>query len=79
MKSVVPGNDHERDAGRVEPAGRSGHGRIGPGLGLNCIKEVARVDEHVRLLPDDLIYRRQEIVIDLLLAQGSCRFPGPAG
>jgi len=33
MKSVVAGNDRERDAGRVEPAGRFGHGRAGPGPG----------------------------------------------
>ena len=68
MKSVVPGNDHERDAGRVEPSGRSGHGRVGPGPRSDRIKKVASVDEHVGLLPDNNIYRRQEIVIFLLLA-----------
>jgi hypothetical protein len=55
MKSVVPGNDHERDAGRVEPAGRFGHGRTGPGPGPDHIKKVARVDKHVGLLPDNNI------------------------
>jgi hypothetical protein len=51
MKSVVPGNYHERDAGRIQPSGRFGHFRAGPGLGLNRIKKVACVDEHVGLLP----------------------------
>jgi len=78
MESVVPGNNHERDAGRMEPSGRSGYGRVGPGPGPDRIKKIARVDEHVGLLPDNNICRRQEIVIDLLLAQGLCRFPGPA-
>jgi hypothetical protein len=57
MKSVVPGNDHERDAGRVEPSGRSEHGRTGQGPGPDRSKEVARVDEYVGLLPDNNIYR----------------------
>jgi len=57
MKSVVPGNNHERDAGRVEPSRRSGHGRAGPGPWFNRIKKVARVDECVGLLPDNNIYR----------------------
>ena len=72
MKSVVPGNNHERDAGRVEPFKRSGHGRVGPGPGPDCIKKVARVDEYVGLLPDDLINRELvKIIVDLPLAQGS--------
>jgi hypothetical protein len=33
MKSVVPDNNHERNAGRFDPSGRSGHGRAGPGPG----------------------------------------------
>jgi len=79
MKSVVPANEHERDAGRVEPFGRSGHGRAGPGPGPDRIKEVARVDEYVRLLPDKKHQSLAvEIIMDLLFAQGSCRFPGPA-
>ena len=70
MKSVVRGDNHERDAGRVEPVGRFGHGRAGPGPGPDRIKEVARVDERVGLLPDDLIDRQLvEIIVDLLLAQ----------
>jgi hypothetical protein len=75
---MVPGNDHERDAACMESSGRSGNGHIGPGPGPDRIKKIARVDEHVGFLPDDRINRRQEIVIDLLLAQGSCCFPGPA-
>ncbi len=42
---------------------------IGPGPGLDHIEEVARMDEDLGFLGDDLIYRFEEIVIDLLLAE----------
>jgi len=45
------------------------HGRISPGLWLDGVEEVACVDEDVGFLLDDLIYRFEEIVIDLLLAK----------
>jgi len=80
--AVVPGDDDERDAGRVEPFERFEHGRVGPGLGLDRIEEVARVDEDIGLVPDNLIDRREEIVIDLLLAQVHPRVrvePGKCG
>jgi len=67
--AVVPGNHHERDAGRVEPFECFEHGRVGFCLRLYGIEEVARVDEDIRLLFDDRIYCRKEIVIHLFLAQ----------
>ena len=42
---------------------------ISPGLGLHLVEEVARMDEHVRFLVDDLIYRFEKIVIDLLFPE----------
>ena len=42
---------------------------IGPGLGFDDIEEVACMDEHVGFLVDDLIYRFEKIVIDLLFAE----------
>jgi hypothetical protein len=56
MKSVVPGNDHERDAGRVEP---SGHGRAGPGSGPDRIKKVARIVIDLLLAPVHAAFRVQ--------------------
>ena len=52
MRVGFLGDYHERDACPRSAAGRSGHGREA-GLGLDRIKKVARVDEHVGLLPDD--------------------------
>jgi hypothetical protein len=45
------------------------HGRVGPGLGLDDIEEVAGMDKHVGLMAYDLIYHPQEVVIDLLLSE----------
>jgi len=45
------------------------HGGIRPGLGLDDIEEVTCVDEHVGFLVDDLIYRFEKIVIDLLFPE----------
>ena len=53
----------------MEPVERFEYRGIGPGLGLNDIEEVAFMDEHVGFLFYDLIYRFEEIVIDLLLAE----------
>ncbi len=41
----------------------------GPGLGFDDIEEVACMDEDVGFLVDDLIYRFEEIVIDLLFPE----------
>ena len=40
-----------------------------PGLGLDNIEEVARMDEHIGFFSYNDIDRRQEIVIDLLFAE----------
>jgi len=53
----------------VEPVECFGYGGICPGLGLDGIEEVARVDEDVWFLLYDLIYRFEKIVIDMLLAE----------
>ena len=80
--AMVAGHDHERDPGFVKPGERVEHGRVGPGLGLDRIEEVARVDEHVGLFPDDHVNRSKEVIVDLLLAQVHPRFrvePGKCG
>ena len=43
-------------------------------LRLHRIEEVARVDEEIRLLPDDRIHCRKEIIVDLLLAHVHAAF-----
>jgi len=67
--AVVPGNHDERDAGSQEPIERFEYRGIGPGFRFDDIKEVACVDEHVGFLVDNLIYRFEEIVIDLLFPE----------
>ena len=67
--AVVAGHDHERDSRIAKARECVEYGGVGFRLWFYHVKEVARVDEHVRLLPDDLINPREEIVIDLLLAQ----------
>ena len=42
---------------------------VGPGLGFYSIEEVARVDEDIGFLLDDLIYPFEKIVIDLLFPE----------
>ena len=53
----------------MEPIERFEHGRICTGLGLDSIEEVARMDEHIGFLLYDLIYRLEEVVIDLLFPE----------
>jgi|GEM_PF-5539628 hypothetical protein len=42
---------------------------IGLGLKFDDIEEVARIDEHIGVLLDNCIYRRQEIIVHPLLAE----------
>ena len=67
--AVVSGNHDERDAGSLDAVERFEYGSIRPGLGLDGIEEVTRMDEHIGFLVDDLIYRFEEVVIDLLFAE----------
>jgi hypothetical protein len=57
------------DSGSGELVDCFEHGRIGPGLGLDGIEEVACMDEDVGFLLYDLIYRFEEIVMDLLFPE----------
>ena len=80
--AVVAGHDHERDPGIAKPGERVEHGGIGAGLGLDRIEEVARMHEHIGLLPDDHVNRSKEVIVDLLLAQVHPRVrvePGKCG
>jgi len=67
--AVVPRNHDKRYPGSMEPIERFEHGCIGPGLGLDGIEEVARMDEHVGFLLYDLIYHFEKIVIDLFFPE----------
>jgi hypothetical protein len=61
------------DSGSGELVDCFEHGRIRPGLGFNDIEEVARMDESVEFLLDDLIYRFEKIDIDPVLVEVSSR------
>ena len=67
--AVVPGDHDERDTSGVETVECFERRGISPSLGLDDIEEVACVDEHVGFLLDDLIYRFEEIIVHLLLAE----------
>ena len=66
---MVPDDYDERDQAARSRSRSSSTVVGGPGLGLNDIEEVARVDEHVRFLVDDLINRFERIVVDLLFPE----------
>ena len=53
----------------MEPFQRFENGRIGPGLRFYRVKKVTGMDEDIRFCLDDLVHCRQEIIIDLLLAE----------
>jgi hypothetical protein len=57
------------DARRVEPFERFEHGGVGPGLGLDRIEEVARVDEDIFVCGGLLHLSLTGIIVHLLLAE----------
>jgi|WetSurMetagenome_2_1015567.scaffolds.fasta_scaffold06963_8 hypothetical protein len=57
------------DSGSGELVNCFRSGLIGTDFGFDDIKEVACMDEHVRFLVDDLIYRFEEVIIDLLFPE----------
>ena len=53
----------------MEPFECFENGRVGFGLRFYRVEEVARVDEDVGFLVDDIIDCLEEIIVDLLLAE----------
>ncbi len=62
--------DHEHRDPRIVQTGESvERRRVSAGLRFDLVKEVARVDEHVRAHGDDPVNGGKEVVVDELFAQ----------